>query len=425
MKKTFLKDILRRRVPQIIGSYIVASSSLVLFVEYLVDKYNFPIIYPSIILFGVLAIIPSVVILAYFHGAPGKDEWTKIEKVGIPLNILFIACMLFFGDNFKFWNINTQKEIEQKKYLVHFTSLPEHINHTSQILHLENFEKLLSVEDNLLDSLRQHFQVQLLNWYFGKEKTFIIPDKNDEIDFLNTVPLLSVDLDFTGIRKNDLKHFFVNADSIYKRYDKPDYIIYLNLYKLISNNKEDGYKLTSAFTKGEPTDGMNGNGDEYYKDLEKLFKSIGDMLKHLAGDKKFVGYISEIKDDIIFVKLTDTNVQEHMELVASNTYYFGYEHFKYNKGYKDKIIDHKKRIEYIENTQDEKYILDLDQYKSDYSALLLDSMYCVESGCIQTVGNDYSLRVIEVVDSIAITKSIKDEHPWIQHRTYDHVYVVP
>ena len=422
MKKSFLKELLKRRIPQIIGSYVIASSSLVLFIEYLVEKYNVSEIYPSIVLFGVLAIIPSVIILAYFHGAPGKDEWTRIEKVGIPLNILFMACMLFFGDNFKIWDIN--KEESPKNYLIHFTSLPEHIPHISKILHLENFETLESVDSNLLDSLRQHFQVQLLNWYFGKEKTFTIPDNSTDINSLNEVPLLSVNLDFTGARIDDLEQWFTNADFIYNLYNYPDHIIYLNIYKTITNNNKSGYKLSASFVSGNPKDGNNGNGDDNYKNLDDLFNNIGEGLKHRAGDKKYIGYVSEIKDDIVFVKLEDINVQKNMEIEASNTYYFGYDHFDYNKGYQDKLEDNKNRIEYVKRTKDEKYILDLDQYIADYTSILSDSLYCIQ-GCVQTVGNDYTLRVIEIMDSIAITKFVRMNHPWMKLRLYDQVFVAP
>ena len=49
-----LKEIFNRRIPQIIGSYLTA----------------------------VIGILPSVIILSYFHGAPGKDEWTKTQILG-------------------------------------------------------------------------------------------------------------------------------------------------------------------------------------------------------------------------------------------------------------------------------------------------------------------------------------------------------
>ena len=109
-KKPFIKTLLERRIPQILGSYLVAGTSLILFIEYLIEKYQFPSHYPTLALFALVGILPSVVILAYFHGAPGKDEWTIVERIGIPINILFIAGVLFFGDSINIWNIEKGSE---------------------------------------------------------------------------------------------------------------------------------------------------------------------------------------------------------------------------------------------------------------------------------------------------------------------------
>ena len=103
---SFIKKLLERRIPQIIGSYIIAGTSLVLFIDWLATRYTFPQYYTTLALFGIISIIPSVIILAYFHGAPGKDEWTRIETIGIPTNILFIAVMLFIGFRYDFWQIS-------------------------------------------------------------------------------------------------------------------------------------------------------------------------------------------------------------------------------------------------------------------------------------------------------------------------------
>ena len=96
MKKIF-KKILDRRVPQILGSYFIGATTLLFFIDWLVAKYDFSDYYTSLGLFGLICIVPSVIILAYFHGSPGKDEWTKVEKFGIPINIFFIAIALFAG----------------------------------------------------------------------------------------------------------------------------------------------------------------------------------------------------------------------------------------------------------------------------------------------------------------------------------------
>ncbi|MGD8700175.1 MAG: tetratricopeptide repeat protein, partial [Gemmatimonadales bacterium] len=47
-------------------------------------------------------LIPTVIILAYFHGAPGRDRWTRVEKIGIPANIAVAGLLLtaaFAGKN--------------------------------------------------------------------------------------------------------------------------------------------------------------------------------------------------------------------------------------------------------------------------------------------------------------------------------------
>ena len=103
----FINELIHRRIPHIIGSYLIAGTSLILFVDWLVHRYTLPEYYTTLSLFGVIVIMPSVIILAYFHGAPGKDEWTKIEKVGIPVNIIFIFLVLFIGHK-SYWSISKE-----------------------------------------------------------------------------------------------------------------------------------------------------------------------------------------------------------------------------------------------------------------------------------------------------------------------------
>ena len=42
------------------------------------------------------AMIPTVFLLAYFHGKPGPDQWTRVEKIGIPTNLIVTALLLIF-----------------------------------------------------------------------------------------------------------------------------------------------------------------------------------------------------------------------------------------------------------------------------------------------------------------------------------------
>ena len=109
MPKTFLKNLLDRRVPQILGSYFIGATTLIFFIDWLVAKYGFSDNYTSLALFGLISILPSVVILAYFHGAPGKDEWTKIEKFGIPINFIQNYLISFYSKYFNFLKVDNRE----------------------------------------------------------------------------------------------------------------------------------------------------------------------------------------------------------------------------------------------------------------------------------------------------------------------------
>jgi len=90
----FFSDLLRRRVPHILGVYLAAGWGMLEFTDWLVNRYYLS---PHLIDLGLAAwalMIPTVLILAYFHGAPGRDRWTRVEKVGIPVNVLAAGGLL-------------------------------------------------------------------------------------------------------------------------------------------------------------------------------------------------------------------------------------------------------------------------------------------------------------------------------------------
>ncbi|KPK59334.1 MAG: hypothetical protein AMS21_10035 [Gemmatimonas sp. SG8_38_2] len=91
-----VRHLLARRVPQILGLYLGASWIIVEFVSLLVDRFALS---PHLIEFCLVvlgAMIPTVVLLAYAHGKPGKNDWTTVEKVAIPANFLATALLVGF-----------------------------------------------------------------------------------------------------------------------------------------------------------------------------------------------------------------------------------------------------------------------------------------------------------------------------------------
>lgn len=91
----FTSELFRRRIPQILGAYLIASWAVLEFGDWAVNRY---VLSPYLVdfAFALLALMaPSVLLLAWFHGAPGRDSWSRMEKIGIPLNLAVASVVLF------------------------------------------------------------------------------------------------------------------------------------------------------------------------------------------------------------------------------------------------------------------------------------------------------------------------------------------
>jgi serine/threonine protein kinase/tetratricopeptide (TPR) repeat protein len=92
----FFKALLRRRVPQILGVYLVASWLIVQFVKWLANRFLLSPYLPDFSLVVLLSMIPTVLILAYFQGIGSRDKFVKLKKISLPVNLLVSASLLFF-----------------------------------------------------------------------------------------------------------------------------------------------------------------------------------------------------------------------------------------------------------------------------------------------------------------------------------------
>ncbi|UCF19641.1 MAG: hypothetical protein JSU87_17280 [Gemmatimonadota bacterium] len=85
---------MKRRVPQILGLYLAAGWGVLEFIDWLVEQYSLSPDLAELALLAWAIMIPTVLILAYFHGASGDQEWTRIEKVAIPANLLVALIVI-------------------------------------------------------------------------------------------------------------------------------------------------------------------------------------------------------------------------------------------------------------------------------------------------------------------------------------------
>ena len=89
------KSLLERRLPQILLIYLGICWTILEFISWLVDHFMLSPYLVDLSFVTVISLFPAVGILAYFHGKPGRDQWTKVEKIGIPINLLITAVLLF------------------------------------------------------------------------------------------------------------------------------------------------------------------------------------------------------------------------------------------------------------------------------------------------------------------------------------------
>ncbi|MCH7574603.1 MAG: tetratricopeptide repeat protein [Candidatus Marinimicrobia bacterium] len=90
-------ELQERRVLQLVGIYFGASWVALEFTGFLTDRYALSPNLIDLILLTMLAMLPSVIVMAWTHGKPGKDDWTRTEQVVLPANLAVTLALLFYA----------------------------------------------------------------------------------------------------------------------------------------------------------------------------------------------------------------------------------------------------------------------------------------------------------------------------------------
>ncbi|MEE4637528.1 MAG: tetratricopeptide repeat protein [Wenzhouxiangella sp.] len=94
-RETFFKQLMRRRVPQIVGTYVAALWLVVEIGGWVIEQFGLPTAYALYLFVLLIVLLPSVILLAWRHGAPGPDTWGRMEQVAVPVNVLMALAALF------------------------------------------------------------------------------------------------------------------------------------------------------------------------------------------------------------------------------------------------------------------------------------------------------------------------------------------
>jgi len=92
---TLFDNLIRRRVFPIVGMYIAATWLVIELGDWITERFGLPENLTSYVFVAMVVMLPAVALVAYNHGAPGRDRWTRTERVFVPANMLVAAATIY------------------------------------------------------------------------------------------------------------------------------------------------------------------------------------------------------------------------------------------------------------------------------------------------------------------------------------------
>ena len=481
MKKSLIKNLLERRVPQIIGSYFVGSTTLILFIDWLITKYGFSENILAFTWFGLISILPSVLILAYFHGAPGKDEWTRVEKFGIPLNILFIAIALFTGYKFNAWQDPPPDHSKvYDSFMVHVSSNQNNIDQLKLTeFYLENvgmkylggaidyIDSIYPIDNEELERIRRYVNVNVNKEFMNYEDiTINYPENQKELDMMDSLvsaPYLEHigkyvnDEELERKKEEEVERYIRNYDYFSSKHDTYiDKILNIKIYTYLLNKKgklvkrmsgggkSKGDVVVCAWTINAITIKANKGWTSRYlfewaemgegTPIEQyIYESIVRPIKYFTFGANIGEIVNIIDSNLVTIKLTNLDLIKGSDLIFRgrrypNNYreeslkrYIEDNNTMYNYFYK-----HPDQIENLDHISD--HASNDDWLKREKK--MIDSL---ETNFQTIIDNNYQglyhyefryyLRILNIQDSIATAKITGSVFPFAKPMIGDKINI--
>jgi len=175
--KSIFAEVISRKIPQIIGMYIASLWLAMEISDWMSGRFNLSEQLSTYVFVGFFSFLPTVVLLAWGHGKPGKDQWSLTEKVWIPINLVLSVFALTYifnptADTMSIHdtkivtkNNKSNKSLETKKSLALIGKMP--------VVDVKPMSKRISEESN------QTYHQNVVS-YFWENKT-----KDNSLDWLS------------------------------------------------------------------------------------------------------------------------------------------------------------------------------------------------------------------------------------------------
>jgi len=243
----FIRDIWHRRLPQILLIYLFASWTIIQLIKWASAQFMWS---PNLTGFAsvlLLTLVPSVGLIAYYHGRAGMEKWVGAERIVVPVNLLLTLLVLFFMfRNRDLGSTTTEVTVEDEKGNIVQKAIPkgEYVHN----LAIFNFENRQSDEEMawLSTGIQLALQVDLEQDQFIRVKgteAFMDDFRKNKIEHFDQLPfqlLLSI------ARTYRMDHFLTGSYEI----SGEEYLIDAQLYevqngKLVAERTHSGSNLTS------------------------------------------------------------------------------------------------------------------------------------------------------------------------------------
>lgn len=93
MDSSLLAELWRRHVPHVLAAYLGGAWLGVEILEWLAARYSWPASLVDATFFALATAVPGVLIVTWFHGARGPDEWGRPEKIAIPASLTVMVAV--------------------------------------------------------------------------------------------------------------------------------------------------------------------------------------------------------------------------------------------------------------------------------------------------------------------------------------------
>ncbi|MFC1661315.1 tetratricopeptide repeat protein [Gemmatimonadota bacterium] len=98
MNQKFLKELLRRRLPQLVGLYLAAGWGLLEFTDWATNRFDLPSSLADTVVLTWLVLLPPVALLAWRWGAPGATPFFREANAAAPRSVAVLPFVNLSGN---------------------------------------------------------------------------------------------------------------------------------------------------------------------------------------------------------------------------------------------------------------------------------------------------------------------------------------